>query len=46
MLLIDACEGAALLARAERSIEPFERTAEALRQVVATAGRRSDPAGA
>lgn len=45
-LLIAACEGAVLLARAERSIEPFERTAEALRQVVATAGRRSDPAGA
>jgi len=31
-LLIAACEGAVLLARAERSMEPFDRTAEALLQ--------------
>jgi len=42
-LLIAACEGAVLLARAERSMEPFERTAEMLRQVVGS--WRLDPPG-
>ena len=39
-LLIAACEGAVLLARAERSMEPFERTAASLRQVVAALRER------
>ena len=39
-LFIAACEGAVLLARAERSMEPFERTAASLRLVVAPLGER------
>jgi uncharacterized membrane protein YqgA involved in biofilm formation len=33
-MLIAACEGAVLLARAERSIEPFEQTAKMLLELI------------
>jgi AcrR family transcriptional regulator len=42
-LLIAACEGAVLLARAEKSMEPFERTADMLLRVIAAEAPPRDP---
>jgi AcrR family transcriptional regulator len=42
-LLIAACEGAVLLARAEKSMEPFERAADMLLQVIAAEASPRDP---
>ncbi len=41
--IIAACEGAVVLARAERSFEPFDMVAEELIESVRNASRRRRP---